>query len=166
VTTLQGLVVAVAVALLVAAAAFAWQAHSLQQDPTLTNRAQLDREAQEGVVTVVSRGLAQVLSYDYNQPDATRAFADQILRGQARKEYDTLFASLQERAPGQKLTLSAEVRVAGVNELSDSRASMLVFVDQKSTRANDKQASVSAAQLSVTAERNGRSWVITALKPI
>ena len=43
---------------------------------------------------------------------------------------------------------------------------MLVFVDQKSTRAKDKQASVSAAQLSVVATRRGDAWVITGLKPL
>jgi Mce-associated membrane protein len=164
--TLQDALVAVIVILAVATAALSWQSHSLRSDDALKNHSMLDQRVQEGVTTVVSRGLTQVLSYDYNQPDATRAFADQVLSGQARKEYDTLFASLQERAPGQKLTLSAEVRVSGVKELTSSKATMLVFIDQRSTRAADKQSSVSAAQLSVTAERKGNSWVITGLKPL
>ena len=164
--TLQSLVVAVAVALLVLAGVLAWQAHTLRNDPILENRSLLDGAAQEGVITVVSRGLAQVLSYDYSQPEATRAVADQVLKGQAREEYDTLFASLQDRAPGQRLTLTAQVQVAGVQELSPSRATLLVFVDQRSTRAKDQETSVSAAQLSVTAERSGDTWVITGLLPL
>lgn len=166
VATLRGLVMGVTAALLVIAAVLAWQTRDLREDPALENRAMLDQAAQEGVITVVSRGLTQVLSYDYKQPDATRAFADQVLDGQAREEYDTLFASLQDRAPDQKLTLSADVQVAGVQELSDSKASLLVFVDQRSTRKEDKEASVSAAQLSVTAERRDKDWVITGLKPL
>jgi len=166
VATLQWLVVGLAVALLAIAAVLAWQSHTLRDDPALENRAQLDKAIQEDVITVVSRGLTQVLSYDYNQPEATRAFADQVLDGQAREEYDTLFASLQDRAPGQKLTLTAQVQVAGVEELSSSKANLLVFVDQKSFRKKDEEASVSAAQLDITAERKGGTWVITGLKPL
>lgn len=166
VATLRWLVVGLAVALLVIAAVLAWQSHTLRDDPALENRAQLDKAIQEDVITVVSRGLTQVLSYDYNQPEATRAFADQVLDGQAREEYDTLFASLQDRAPGQKLTLTAQVQIAGVEELSDSKAKLLVFVDQKSLRKEDEEASVSAAQLDITAERKGATWVITGLKPL
>lgn len=166
VATLRGLVVGVSVALLIVAGVLVWQAQSLRDDPALENRALLDESIQDGVVAVVSRGLTQVLSYDYSQPDATRAFPDQVLDGQAREEYDTLFASLQERAPGQKLTLTAQVQIAGVEELTPSRAELLVFVDQRSLRKKDDEASVSAAQLAVTAERKGASWVITGLKPL
>lgn len=166
IATLRGAVVGLSVALLVVAGVLAWQTRSLQNDSDLDNRAQLDKSAQESVVTIVSRGLAQVLSYDYQQPDATRAFADQILDGQAREEYDELFKSLEERAPGQKLTMTAQVQVAGVKELSDSKATLLVFVDQRSSRKADDEASASAAQLSVTAERKGDTWVITGLKPL
>lgn len=166
VATLQWLVLGIAVALLVVAGVLAWQAHTLRNDSALENRSLLDDAAQEGVITVVSRGLAQVFSYDYSQPDATRAVADQVLDGQAREEYDTLFADLQERAPGQKLTLTAQVQIAGVQELTRAKATLLVFVDQRSTREKDKEASVSAAQLSITAERSGDTWVITGLNPL
>lgn len=166
VATLRGLVVGLAVALLVVAGVLALQTQSLRDDPALENRAQLDESIQKAMVADVSRALTQVLSYDYSQPDATRAFADRVLDGQAREEYDTLFASLQERAPGQRLTLTAQVQVAGVQELSDSRATLLVFVDQKSVRKKDQEASLSAAQLAVTAERTGDTWVITELKPL
>ncbi|SDE22685.1 Mce-associated membrane protein [Nocardioides lianchengensis] len=162
----RGLVLAVSAVLFVVAGAFAWQAHSLQQDPVLDNRAQLAGSTENGIVTVVSRGLTQVLSYDYTQPEATRAFADQVLRGQAREQYDTLFESLAERAPGQQLTLSAVVQLAGVQELTKDKATLLVFLDQRSSRADDEEQSVSAAQLRVTAERDGRTWVITGLQPL
>jgi Mce-associated membrane protein len=166
VATLRWLVVGLAVALVVVASVLAWQTHTLRNDPALENRAQLDEAIQKDVIDVVSRGLTQVLSYDYSQPEATRAYADQVLAGQAREEYDTLFASLQDRAPGQQLTLTAQVQVAGVDELTGSKADLLVFIDQKSQRKQDKEASVSAAQLDITAERKGTTWVITGLKPL
>lgn len=164
--TAQAVALALAVALFVVAGVLVFQERSLSDDPALSNRAQLDETAQAGVVTVVTRGLTQVLSYDYTQPEATRAFADQILSGQAREQYDTLFASLAERAPGQQLTLSVVVQATGVRELTPDKATLLVFLDQTSSRVEDKEKSVSAAQLNVTAEREGRSWVITGLKPL
>ncbi len=166
IATWRGLVVGVAVALLVVAVVLAWQGRSLREDSALDNQAQLDQANQERVIADVSRGLTQVLSYDYSQPDATRAFADQVLKGQAREEYDKLFEVLQERASGQKLTMAAQVQVAGVQELSAEKATLLVFVDQSSTRAKDDESSVSAAQLAITAERAGDSWVITGLEPL
>ncbi|MEI5675083.1 MULTISPECIES: hypothetical protein [unclassified Nocardioides] len=89
-----------------------------------------------------------------------------MLRGQAREQYDTLFESLAERAPGQQLTLSAVVQLAGVQELTKDKATLLVFLDQRSSRADDEEQSVSAAQLRVTAEQDGRTWVITGLQPL
>lgn len=159
-------VLALGAALLVLAVVLGWQAHSLREDPVLDNRALLDESTGQGVSTVVARGLVQVLSYDWSQPDVTVAAADQVLSGQARTEYDTLFASLQDRAPGQKLTLTAEVQVAGVQRLTADKATLLVFLDQSSTRAEDNESSVSAAQLSVTVERSGSSWTITGLKAL
>lgn len=163
---LRGVVLVVTVVVLAAAAVVGWRALDLRNDPALDNLAMIDQKTQEQVVAEVSRGLVAVLSYDYSEPEATRAMADKVLRGQARQEYDTLFKSLQERAPGQKLLLSAQVRLTGVQELSADRAKLLVFLDQSSTRAKDKQASVSAAQLSVTAKRKSGTWTIVGLQPL
>jgi Mce-associated membrane protein len=153
-------------ALLVLAAVLVWQTQSTQEEP-VSNRALIDEAAGEDVSTFVARALTQVFSYDWAQPDATRQAADTVLSGQARTEYDTLYADLQARAPGQKLTLSAEVQVAGVQELTQDKATLLVFVDQASTRAQDEESSFSAAQLSITVERTADDvWAITALEPL
>jgi Mce-associated membrane protein len=152
-------------ALLVLAGVLFWQTQSMQDEP-VTNRALIDEQPSDDVSTFVSRGLTQVFSYSWAQPDATRAAADEVLSGQAREEYDTLYADLQQRAPGQKLDLTAEVQVAAVQELTQDRATLLVFVDQRSTRAQDEESSVSAAQLSITVERDGAVWAITGLEPL
>ena len=46
----------------------------------------------------------------------------------------------------------------GVKELRDDEATAVAFLDQRSERADDEEASVSAAQLNVTARRIGGAW--------
>lgn len=164
-TRLESVLLGLSAVLLVTALVFVVQVRTGDASAT-ANRALLDKRQTSGVAEVVSRQLAQVLSYDHQNPEATRAFADQYLSGQARDQYDTLFESLQQRAPGQKLVLTAQVQVAGVQQLSDTKAEVLVFLDQSSTRATDQQATVSAAQVAITAERKGNTWTITGLKPL
>ncbi|MFT4286438.1 hypothetical protein [Nocardioides sp.] len=143
-----------------------WRAHSLRSIPAAANDAVVDAVTSAEVESDVSSALTKVLSYDYSDPSATEQAADQLLAGDARKEYDTLFASLQERAPGQQLVLSATVQAVAVKELAGDQATLLVFVDQTSQRASDSEASISAAQLSIEAKRSGGSWLITGLTPL
>jgi len=154
-----------AVALLLGLAAF-WQADRARHTDRVGNHALVDANATTEVQNAVSSALLRVLTYDYTDPATTQTAAEQVLAGDARQEYDVLFKSLQQKAPGQKLTLSAQVQVAAVKDLTSRAATLLVFLDQASQRATDKQSTVSAAQLSVKAAKIGGTWVITDLKPL
>lgn len=134
--------------------------------PEESNRAVVDKSVSTDVSQEVARALTGVLSYDYADPSVSQMIADNVLTGDAREEYDRLLEALNKKAPGQKLVLSAQVQAAAVKELKDDRAELLVFVDQTSKRADDKQASVSAAQLQITAEKVDDAWTITQLKPL
>lgn len=117
--------------------------------------------------TSVSRALVDVLSYDHTDPGRSEKAAEAALVGDARTQYATLVKTLEEKAPGQKLVLSATVQAVGVKELTDEDATLLVFLDQTSRRAGDDEASVSAAQLSVRAVRRADgSWRISDLTPL
>lgn len=131
-----------------------------------SNRAVVDEQATAEVVGQVDTALQRVLSYRYSAPDATKAAAQQVLVGDAAHQYDVLFQALQKKAAGQQLTLSAHVVTAGVTMLTDSRAELLVFLDQVSTRASDGTTSTSAAQLRVAAVRGGGGWRISELVPL
>lgn len=157
--------IAAAVMVAVGAVGF-WQARDLRTTPSAENLAVVDATATAEVQAEVSQALVRVLSYDFSDPATTQQAADQVLSGKARKEYDTLFASLQERAPGQQLVLSAQVQVAAVKQLTATSASLLVFLDQTSQRATDEEASISAAQLAVAARKIDGSWRITGLDPL
>lgn len=153
--------------LLVAVGLFGWlMAHDLTSTASAQNKALVDAAATSRVQSEVSRALTSVLSYDHANPGQTEAAARDVLTGDASKEYETLLKSLAERAPGQQLVLTAVVQSAGVKKLTDNEASLLVFLDQSSQRAEDGEASYSAAQLSVKAKKVGKVWKISGLTPL
>lgn len=158
--------VALAAVLMVVGLLGWWMAYDERSADAAQNRALTDAAATARVQSEVSRALTSVLSYDYADPARTQNAAKQVLTGAASKEYDTLLRSLQQRAPGQKLLLTAAVQSTGVKELTDDTASLLVFLDQSSQRAEDREASFSAAQLAVKAKKVGNAWKITSLQPL
>jgi Mce-associated membrane protein len=127
---------------------------------------QADRARETDHVGNHAQALVRVFSFDHSDPEPTQLAADELLAGEARAEYDVLFASLEERAPGQKLLLTAQVQVAAVKELRGDTAKLLVFLDQASQRATDDESSVSAAQLAVDAKRIDGTWRITGITPL
>lgn len=153
--------------LLVAVGLFGWwMTYDLTSTSSAKNMALTDAPATAKVQSEVSRALTSVLSYDYSNPAQTETAARDVLTGNASKEYETLLKSLDARAPGQKLVLTAVVQSVGVKNLSDKDASLLVFLDQSSQRAEDGEASYSAAQLSVKATKVGKVWKISGLTPL
>lgn len=134
--------------------------------PSDPNQAVVDRTRTTQVVGEVSTDLEHVLSFDYRNPAATRAAAQQALIGDASKQYGVLYDALQKRAGSQQLVLTAKVISAGVTILNGGRAQLLVFLDQTSTRKSDGATSTSAAQIRITAEQRGGSWLISELVPL
>jgi Mce-associated membrane protein len=142
------------------------KANAIRGDAAAHNLALVDASATSEVEGQVSTALTRVLSYDYRRPDETQSAADEYLTGEAKGQYDTLFAALQDKAPGQQLVLEARTVVAGVKTLSADQAELLVFIDQSTTRASDNAASFAAAQLAVSAVKEDGAWRISALNPI
>ena len=143
-----------------------WLAWETGRSEAARNAAVVDVDRTTVVQAEVSQALTAVLTYDHTDPAPTEQAADTLLAGDARREYDTLFASLQERAPDQELVLTAQVQAVAVKSLSDGEAELLVFLDQSSQRVDDDEASISAAQLAVTAEQREGAWVVTSLRPL
>lgn len=155
-----------AVVLLIGAGVAFWQADRARDTDNVGNFAQVDDSGTEDVVSAVSTALVRSFTFDYSNPEATEKAADEVLRGDARKDYDLLFATLRKKAPGQQLVLSAKVQVSAVKELEGDRATLLVFLDQATQRVTDKEASYYAAQLSVDARRIDGDWRVTGLKTL
>lgn len=160
------LLLVVAVLLIAAAATLQVLAVSARGEDNVGNRALVDAAATDTLKADVGTALVRLFSYDAANPEPTRQAADELLAGKARQQYDLLFDTLEKKAPGQRLTLTAEVQVAAVKELEGDKGSLLVLLDQASQRASDKEASLSAAQLSIDVERIGRTWKVTGIQPL
>ena len=143
---------------------FRLEATSLWDDPATANQALVDPAATSKVIGDVNAALGKVFSYRYDNTAATEQAAKETLKGNAQNQYNDLFAQVKQQAPAQKLMLSTKVVDSGVTMLQGEHAQLLVFLDQSATRGDNNQSSLAAAELTVTAQRQGDHWVITDLR--
>lgn len=136
----------------------------MRDSDAATNRAVTDTAETQTVLTEVGRAVETIFSYSYRDPAATERAAGQLLAGTAKAEYDQLFVQVTRHAPEQRLTLTTRVAAAGVRELRGGRATVLVFLDQSYTYGDGRPARTAAAQLAVTARRDGPQWKITEIE--
>ncbi|WP_052681776.1 nuclear transport factor 2 family protein [Saccharothrix sp. ST-888] len=150
-------------ALLLGGGGFLYAGVEARDAPAAANRALTDSAATDAVIAEVGSALAKVLSYSTGDTAATAQAARALLDGPAATQYQQLFAQVQQRAPEQQLILSTRVVRVGVVQLEGDQAQLLVFLDQTAQR-KERQATMVAAQLSVTAHRKDGHWRITELK--
>ncbi|MEU3271650.1 hypothetical protein ABZ639_12435 [Saccharomonospora sp. NPDC006951] len=143
---------------------FTVEASGLRSSPSANNEALVDQQRTAEVNAGVTRALNTVFSYAFDDVGTTGKAASEVLRGQALDTYRDLFARVREQAPEQRLSLTTQVVSSAVLSLTGDRATVLAFLDQSATRADGKPG-VAAAQLLVTAQREGEGWVITELAP-
>jgi len=144
---------------------FTVEAQSLRSSAATGNQALVDTGATAEVNSAVTLSLNRIFSYSYDKTEVTEQAAAKVLRGKALDTYHELFAQVRQMAPQQKLVLSTRVVSSAVQSLTGDHATLLVFLDQSATRADTGSSSVAASQLSVTAQRQDGTWVITGLVP-
>jgi Mce-associated membrane protein len=162
----RGMALLLAAAVLLAAAGVLLSVRTaqLRGSDAATNRAVTDAAATQAVLTDLSRTVETIFSYSYRDAAATERAARELLAGAAADEYKRLFAQVTEHAPEQRLTLTTKVAAAGVTTLRGDQATALVFLDQSYTYDDGRPARAAAAQLAVTARRDGSQWRITEIQ--
>lgn len=138
--------------------------HELRAGPTTGNTALADSATTNQVSSQVAEGVRTSFTYDYANPQRTEQEAEKVLTGAAIEQYRQLFGQVKQVAPAEKLVFTSNVRSAGVQELRDDRARVLLFVDQQGVRADTNQRRSGSAQLDVTAVRVGNAWKISDIK--
>ncbi len=135
--------------------------HSLRATAVTANTALVDRPATASVQRDITRAIETIFSYSYADVAKTRSAAQALLTGAAIKQYDQLFALVEQQAPKEKLIVVTKVTRTGVELLTGDRARILVFANQQDTRAGTGQASYSGAMFAVTAVLRGAHWQIS-----
>lgn len=134
-----------------------------EQAAQAPNRALVDTAATAEVTDWLRTAIEAAFSYDHTDLDAAQRAADRYLTGDARCQYDQLFAQVREQAVTQRIVLRTTVREVALVELTGERAEAVVFIDQTSTRG-DGPATTGASQFAARAERDGAdSWLLTSL---
>lgn len=140
-------------------------ASALRSAAASANTALVDGAATASVQRSVASAVQSVFSYDYADVGRTRIAAQRVLTGAAVRQYDQLFALVQRQAPREKLVLTTRVTSVGVELLTGDRARVLVFADQKDSRAGTGQSSFAGTMFAVTAVRERGRWLIEDIDP-
>ncbi|PRW62020.1 hypothetical protein [Actinopolyspora mortivallis] len=160
-TTVAGVLLVLALGVGGLAYWFHERAHSLRHEGPAANEALVDEAATSEVKGRISTAVEKLFSYDYSNVEKTDKAAEQFLTGEAVEQYDTMFETVREQAPEQKMVLTSTVTNAGVTLLQDDRAEVLLFVNQDATSTANGKSGVYPAQLTVRAEKRDGTWKIT-----
>ena len=106
------------------------------------------------------RAIVPVLSYDATDMAGSQQAADAYLTADYRKEYDKLFAVLEENAGRTGTVVTAEVVASAVVRSGDDRVSVLLFVNRPTTNKQVKNPVVYKDQVTVTMQKVGDSWLV------
>jgi Mce-associated membrane protein len=111
--------------------------------------------------SAAERAVVPVLSYDYQDLDGSREAAQEFLTPGYREEYDKLYDGLVTGNAGNTETVvEAEFVASAVVRGGEDRAEILVFVDQSTTNAQNKQPVVYRNQVRMRMENVDGRWLV------
>jgi Mce-associated membrane protein len=134
--------------------------HNLRTAAATANGALVDVPTTRSAERAVSTAVNTVFSYSYADAGRTRVAAQGLLTGPAIREYDQLFALVEQEAPKEKLVVTTRVTSIGVELLTPGRARLLVFANQQDTMTGTGKSSYGGTMFAVTAVNSGGRWKI------
>jgi Mce-associated membrane protein len=99
-------------------------------------------------------------SYNFADVTATEKVANELLVGKAKCQYNAIFGPVRTLAPEQKLVVTVKVVSSGVTSLQGDRATVLLFLDQITTRTTDNQSGGGVAMMRVSTQRVDGRWKV------
>ncbi|MFI6053119.1 hypothetical protein ACIBCO_23940 [Streptomyces violascens] len=142
----------------------ATRADSLRSDPAARNAALTDPARTSEVKGQTTKAVAALFSYNYADTAPTDKAASTLLTGKAVQQHHDMLAAVRVQAKDQKLVLTTTVTESGVEMIDGSRARVLVYADQSSTRTAGKkpETTYAAAMFTVDMVRgSGTTWQIS-----
>jgi Mce-associated membrane protein len=139
------------------------EAHDLRANAASANDALVDASATRAVTRDVTSAVNTIFSYSYADTARTKSAAQRLLTGPAIRQYNQLFALVQQQAPREKLVVTTRVTNVGVELLTGGSARLLVFANQEDSKAGTSQASYGGAMFAVTAVNQRGRWLIESI---
>ncbi|WNV90910.1 hypothetical protein [Umezawaea sp. Da 62-37] len=124
------------------------------------NEALVDTGGTTEVSGQAREAVEKAFSYNFADVDATEKAAGDLLVGKAKCQYDAIFGPVRSLAPEQKLVVTVKAVSSGVTSLSGDRATVLLFLDQVTTRTTDNQTGGGIAMMRVGAQRVDGRWKV------
>lgn len=138
-------------------------AHSLRSTAAGQNVALTDRAGTSALNRQIDSAVNTIFSYNYADTARTRQAAQRLLTGPAIREYNGLFALVQQDAPKEKLVVTTTVTSSGVEFLAGDTARVLIFANQQDTLAGTHKTTYAGAMFAVTAVRQAGRWKIESI---
>lgn len=122
------------------------------------NKALVDSAGTTEVAGQAREAVEKAFSYDFTDVSATEQAADELLVGKAKCQYNAIFDPVRKLAPEQKLVVTVKAVSSGVTSLDGDRATVLLFLDQVTTRTTDNQSGGGIAMMRVGAQKVDGRW--------
>jgi Mce-associated membrane protein len=117
--------------------------------------------ARTAALSAATRAGKPLLSYDYRTLDQQAQMTDPLLTPAYRKKYDaTINNVVRTIAVPNKAVLTADVKVAGIRDVTESTASVLLYADLSSTNNQRPDTRVDHTPLVVCMVRTGGNWLV------
>jgi Mce-associated membrane protein len=124
------------------------------------NEALVDTGGTTEVNGQAREAVEKAFSYNFADVSATEKAANELLVGKAKCQYNAIFGPVKTLAPEQKLVVTVKVVSSGVTSLDGDRATVLLFIDQVTTRTTDNQTGGGFAMMRVGAQRSDGRWKV------
>lgn len=124
------------------------------------NSALLDSAGTTEVSGQVREAVEKAFSYNFTDVTSTEKAANELLVGKAKCQYNAIFGPVRTLAPEQKLVVTVRVVSTGVTYLDGDRATVLLFLDQITTRTTDNQSGGGIAMMRVGAQHVDDRWKV------
>ncbi len=124
------------------------------------NEALVDTGGTTEVSGQAREAVERAFSYNFADVAATESAANELLVGKAKCQYNAIFGPVKTLAPEQKLVVTVRVVSSGVTSLEGDRATVLLFIDQVTTRTTDNQTGGGIAMMRVGAQRSDGRWKV------
>jgi Mce-associated membrane protein len=124
------------------------------------NLAFVDQASTSAVKNQVAAAINAIYSYDSAELDQSEGRALSFITGSYVDQFKKNFATVRQLAPKEKAALTSTVVETGVESLTQSRATLLVMVNQIGRRGDNPQPLRASVRLSVTAEKVDGQWKV------